>query len=98
MNVYMAQFTLPHILGNDIASRIPAHRTRVDELIQEGVILAYAVSQDRTAGWITLCGESVHDVEEVLQTLPIYRYLEFQIHELMVYDARNLRFPALRMN
>ncbi len=98
MELYMVRFVLPEILGSDIASKIPEHRDRVNTLISEGKILSYAVAKDRSQGWITLVAETPSELSSLLKSLPLAPFLTFEKHALMVFDARNLRFPEFTMN
>lgn len=98
MELYMVRFVLPEMLGNDIASKIPEHRERVNALISEGKILSYAVARDRSQGWITLVADSERELNTLLNSLPLAPFLKFEKHALMVFDARNLRFPEFTMN
>jgi len=98
MNVYVIQMFLPSTPAPAFISQIPEHRKYINELIAERVVLSYAINIQRSQGWITLVAENMEKVEEIIQKSPIFRYLNFEIHELMVYDAEHLRFPRMILN
>lgn len=98
MEIFMVRFILPSLMDSEIISVIPAHRERVNHLISEGKILAYAVAKDRSQGWITVAGSSESELKTLLASLPLAPHVQFEWHKLMVFDARNLRFPELTLN
>jgi hypothetical protein len=98
MSLYQVEFHLPEILGQEFMSKIPRHRELIHEMMSERIVLAYAVNTDRSKGWITIVAENESEVEEILMRSPIYRYLNYDIFELFIYDAEHLRFPRLALN
>ena len=54
MNEYLITVELPADLSEEFIALIPAHRHRVNELMQEGIITSYSLAADRRRLWTTL--------------------------------------------
>ena len=66
MNEYMVTITLPLYPDEKFISLIPGHRAHVNELMQRGVILSYALSEDRRTLWIIILAS---EKDAVIKTL-----------------------------
>lgn len=98
MNKYQVSITFPSYLDQDFMSKIPVHRSYISKLIQNEVIDSYAISIERSKGWVVINAESEAKVHEYLAKSPLYRYFNIEIDQLMVYDSRIYRFPKLALN
>jgi muconolactone delta-isomerase len=98
MNKYQVSITFPSYLDQDFMSKIPVHRSYISKLIQNEVIDSYAISVERSKGWVVINAESEAKVHEYLSKSPLYRYFNIEIDQLMVYDSRIYRFPKLVLN
>lgn len=92
------QAIIKFYMDEDFTSFIPHHRTYVNYLINKGTIDSYAVSMESQTSWITLNAKSKSEVEEILEKSPLYKYWNFEIEELFVYDSQQFRLPALQFN
>jgi hypothetical protein len=88
------QFTM----DDQFSALIPAHRTYINYLINKNVIDSYAVSMESQTLWITINAETKEEVEELLVKSPIYKYWQYRIEELFVYDGQLFRLPTIQMN
>lgn len=77
---------------------VPRHRTIVNKLIEDGIIDHYVVSMETMRSWITFTVASREDVENHLRRSPLYKYWEYDIHEIFVVDGQHYRLPALQYN
>ncbi|MFN8354418.1 MAG: hypothetical protein U0Y10_08235 [Spirosomataceae bacterium] len=98
MNKYQVSITFPSYLDQDFMAKIPQHRAYISKLIQSEVIDSYAISLERSKGWIVINADSESNVHEYLSKSPLYRYFNIEIDPLMVYDSRMYRFPKLALN
>ncbi|MEI8111834.1 MAG: hypothetical protein WCH59_12665 [Chitinophagia bacterium] len=85
-------------MDDDFLSIIPPHRTYINYLINKGIIESYAVSMESMTVWITFQASSREDVELYLQKSPLYKYWNYQIEELFVYDSQQYRLPTVQLN
>lgn len=78
---------------------IPSHWALIQQLIEDHVIETYAISADRTRGWITINADDEAAVQAVVEQFPLYSFLtEVEIDELFIFDSAKTRFPRLSLN
>lgn len=77
---------------------VPPHRTYINYLINKGIIDSYAVSMESQTVWITMNAESKQDADKYLIKSPLYKYWNYTIEELFVYDGQLFRMPSVQLN
>ncbi len=98
MRKFFVTVALPETMEEDFWKLIPAHRSLINELMQEGTLSLYSVSATRTRGWMVIRGQSPEEVMELVRTFPIYKYYEgVEIDELFIYD-NVAELPEIVMN
>lgn len=85
-------------MDNDFMSLVPAHRTYINYLINKGIIDSYAVSMESQTSWITINTTDKEKADQLLVKSPLYKYWDYEIEELFVYDSQHYRFPAVQLN
>jgi muconolactone delta-isomerase len=98
MNEFIVTVHLPSELSQEFVSLIPSHRARVNELMQQGVFSSYSLSADRSMQWITVVAAAEDEVVKTLMTLPLYRFMEYEIHELMFHNIPVFAVPRFSVN
>lgn len=98
MNHYLIDFELPHELTDEFMSLIPKHRAHIDEMMETGVVLSYALSSDRTKVWATLNATSKEEVQEIIKTMPLNHMMRSTVYELAFYLATGNGLPAISLN
>lgn len=94
----MVSIQLPDELTEDFISLIPKQREMIDELMNEGKILQYALGIDRSKLWITLSADTKKDVLVILSAFPLIDYMKPKIFELAFYNSISTELPKLIMN
>ncbi|MCB2379459.1 hypothetical protein LGH70_17815 [Hymenobacter sp. BT635] len=99
----MAKFVVtvrfPDSFDEEFIALIPEHRHLINELIEANVVEAYAISANRTRGWITMNGSSEEAVRTTVEQFPLFRFfLQVEIDELFVFDSTASRFPRISLN
>jgi len=84
---YMVDFTMPQDLPDEFVSRIPHQREAVNRLLNEGKILNYALSLENSKLWVVFSVASEDELLEVVQKLPLTRYMKMRFSELTFYNA-----------
>jgi hypothetical protein len=92
------QITIRFTMDDQFMTLVPAHRTYINYLINKGIIDAYTVSLESQKSWIIINGASKKEVQDILMRSPLYKYWEFDIDELYVFDGQGYRLPAIQMN
>jgi muconolactone delta-isomerase len=79
---YMVDITLPEVLPEEFIAAIPKQRAAVDRLMDEKVIVTYALAMDRSKLWTILQADSESAVFDTLSKFPLIAWMRFDIHEL----------------
>ncbi len=85
-------------MDEEFMTFVPPHRTYINYLMNKGVIDSYAVSMESQTNWITLNCKSKAEAAAILAKSPLYKYWDYTIEELFVYDSQHYRLPALQFN
>jgi hypothetical protein len=85
-------------VDEEFMSLVPEHRSYVNSLINNNVIESYAVSLQSQSCWIILNASDKKTVEQILSKSPLFKYWNFEIDELFVYDGQNYRLPKMELN
>lgn len=96
--VFMVEIKLPFEIDNNFMRKIPSHRAFIGVLINKGKIQSYTINEERTNGWIIFNTESEAETETIVQQLPLYEFITYKIHAVMVHDSEMFRFPKMHMN
>jgi hypothetical protein len=96
MNKY--QVSIKFYADEDFMSYVPAHRSYISKLINNGTIDQYSVALESGKAWITINAETLEEVEEILQKSPLHHYWDYEIDVIYIYDSQLYRFPKLVMN
>lgn len=95
---YLVDIQLPEKLDEDFITRIPQQRMVVNKLMEKGIITTYALSADRTKLWIVIQTETPRMVKEILQKMPLYKYMELLIYELAFHEIPSFSNLQLSLN
>lgn len=86
MNEYMIVVIFPSQLNEEFISRIPEQRAEVNRLMEKGVLTSYSLSSDRKILWITMLAASREAAEEVLKIMPLYKFMKYEVVELLFHN------------
>lgn len=98
MSEFLVTITFSQQMSKEFLLLIPAHRVRVNELMQNGVITSYSLAADRSMLWITLLAESATSADLALTNLPLHPFMRYTIHELMFHNTPMFATPRFSMN
>jgi hypothetical protein len=99
MPTYVVSLRLPESFDEDFIALIPRHRAFINRLLANHVIEAYAISADRSRGWVTMNGDDAAAVRAIVEQFPLYAYLGgIEIDELFIFDSAANRFPRISFN
>jgi muconolactone delta-isomerase len=88
---FMASIMFDPARQAEIERVLPAEQVRVRELQQQGVLDALYVPDGigaPAALWVVFNGQSREAVERVLQSLPLYPYMQVELTPLRRLEAR----------
>ena len=99
MAKFVVTLRLPDVFEDDFIALIPRHRAFINRLIEENIIESYAISADRTRGWVTMNGENEASIRAVVAQFPLYRFMRsVEVDGLFIFDSKANRFPAISLN
>ena len=96
---FMITYRLPIEFDKEMIKTIPAHRAKVNRLIDSGVIKAYSLSLKRETLWMVVEAVNENDLEAILQSLPLSDHLlDYEVEPLMFSLSANTEIPHISMN
>ena len=96
---FMITYRLPDELNEDMIKTIPAHRAKVNRLIEAGIIKSYSLSHNRSQLWLVVEAINETDLEAILQSLPLSEYLvDYDVQPLMFTLNSNTEIPHISLN
>jgi hypothetical protein len=98
MNQFIVESVLINAMSEAFYSLIPAHRQRINELMNGGTITAYAVAEDRTKLWVTVMAESEGAVFRMLDELPLRPYMVNTVRKLLFANVVKFIAPQFSAN
>ena len=99
MPTFVVSLRLPDSYDEDFIALIPRHRAFINQLLADKVVEVYAISSDRSRGWVTMNGDDAAAVQAVVEQFPLYQYLcGVEIDELFIFDSAATRFPHISLN
>lgn len=96
--VFMVHIVLPDVFTSGFYDLIPSHRKRINELLEKRILLNYSLDMERKNIWAFVEAGSIHEVRELLRTIPVIHEVTVHIHELAFHDAAPMSLPDLIMN
>ena len=99
MPTFVVSVLLPESFDDDFIALIPRHRDFINRLLNEKIIETYAISSDRSRGWVTINGDDEATVRAVVEQFPLYHFMHgVEIDELFIFDTLASRFPHISLN
>ena len=99
MPTFVVSVLLPESFDDDFIALIPRHREFINRLLNEKIIETYAISSDRSRGWVTINGDDEAAVRAVVEQFPLYHFMHgVEIDELFIFDTLASRFPHISLN
>lgn len=86
------------LLDEEFWELLPAHRKIINDLLVEGVIEMYAISEDRAHGWIVMHATDEFQVREIVDNFPIRDYFSYEIHGLFILNNSVSLWPKVHLN
>lgn len=98
MQNFMVTVQLPNEFSEEFVKLIPKQRMQVNKLMDEGKIVQYTVSEDRSTAWIVLVASDEQAALDILATLPLVDFYIPTIHPLLFHNSVSNELPKLIMN
>ena len=85
---FMLTFTWKQPPDEEVKALMPAEEARVKELVEQGISESTELAADQSALWTVWNSASEDEVQETLQTLPLYEFMNIDISPLAPPRAR----------
>lgn len=97
MKQYMVEIKFQKQDFPEIMPLVPEQQNRVNELMQRNKISSYVLSLERSKLWMVVNEDDEDTVFELLQTLPLFEYFQFDIYSL-TFNNQVVAMPAISLN
>ncbi len=77
---------------------LPAHRKIINDLLVEGVIEMYAISEDRSQGWMVIHAIDEDQARDIVDNLPIRDYFTYDLNALFILNNSVSLWPKVHLN
>jgi len=94
----MVELDIPKMLPNSFVDLVPKQREVIAQLLKENKIISYTLAVDRSKLWIIMNSSNKSEVMDILDILPLTKYLTFQIFELMFHNKQETEIPQPSLN
>ncbi|MFN3403978.1 MAG: muconolactone Delta-isomerase family protein [Cytophagaceae bacterium] len=94
---YMVDITLPVYSDENYYQLLPQQKEHISSLMNNGIILSFSLSADRSKIWATVKAVSEESVINILSEFPIYSYLKYSVTPLAINTVSN-KIPPISMN
>jgi len=86
MNEYMIIIRFTEFISEEFFDLIPDQRKHINRLMERRIITSYSLSADRRTLWATMHATSMEAVEKILKMMPLFRFMHYEIVELMFHN------------
>ena len=83
MNEYMVIIRFAASFNEEFVNLIPDQHAQINRFMEKGIITSYSLSADRRTLWVTLLATSLEAVEKTLRMMPLFKFMHYDVVELM---------------
>lgn len=98
MNEYMIIIRFAASFDEEFINLIPDQRAQINRFMEKGIITSYSLSADRGTLWVTLLATSLEAVERTLRMMPLFKFMRYDVVELMFHNSPVYAQMHLSMN
>jgi hypothetical protein len=98
MSQYMVEILLPSFMSDDFKEKIPSQRKKINELMEAGRLMSYALADDYSKLWCVVRAETEFEVMSLISEFPLIDYMEPTINKLMFNNVVAMRLPMFSLN
>jgi hypothetical protein len=90
MAQFMIDIILPQEPNTEFFALIPLQRAHIDKLLEQGTVMAYSLSFDRSRLWIIVNAPNQTEALEILSKFPMIRYFEPTMYPLAFHNTTQM--------
>ena len=95
---YMIDISLPTDPDAEYVALIPLQRAHIAKLLEQGVVMGYSLSLDRSRLWVAMNARDERDAVGILSAFPLFKYFEPAIYPLMFHNTSVMSFNRVSLN
>ncbi len=98
MAAYFFHIELP-VMNESIIAVIPAHRLHINNLLSDGKILSYSVSESRNMIWCVVEAADEQEAMQIVLSFPLYpHFADVACHPLLFHNTFATTMPGISLN
>ncbi len=94
---YMVEFDVYYRIDSDFEDKIPLQRVAISKLFEQGKLLAYSLSKERTKLWGVFFVDGESELISLIEKLPLTPFMDYDYSELMFHNGLSL-IPSMSLN
>ena len=94
---YMVEFDVYYQIDGDFEAKIPSQRNAISLLFEQGKLLSYSLSKERTKLWGVFLVSSESELIQLIEKLPLTPYMDYDYSELLFHNGLSL-IPSMSLN
>jgi muconolactone delta-isomerase len=98
MAQFMVDITLPRNPNAEFFALVPLQRAHTQKLLEEGIVMGYSLSLDRSKLWVAMNAENEHEAMKILAAFPLVNYFDLNIHPLAFHHTSLMSLIKVSMN
>ena len=98
MNEYMIIVRFEDPMNEELVALIPHQSMQIHYLMEKRIIMSYSLSADRETLWVTVLATSVEAAEKTLRMMPMFKFMKYEIVELMFHNSPVHEYMHVSMN
>jgi len=98
MAQYMIDISLPTNPNMEFFALIPRQQDHIEKLLEQGVVMGYSLSLDRSKLWFAMNAHNKREAAEILSAFPLFQYFELTIYPLMFHNTSLMSLIKVSMN
>ncbi|NLR92388.1 MULTISPECIES: hypothetical protein [Flammeovirga] len=95
---FIVEIILPEVLDQNLIDLLPSQYTEIGEMMNQGIISSFMLSDDAQKAWLTLDATSVDEVDNILTAFKLYDFVEMNIMELSISEMASPAVPTFSLN
>ncbi|AZQ62023.1 hypothetical protein EI427_07155 [Flammeovirga pectinis] len=95
---FIVEIILPEVLDQELIDILPSQYTEIGDLMSEGIISSFMLSDNAQKAWLTLDANSVVEVDNILNAFKLYDYVKMEISELSISEVNPPQVPTFSLN
>lgn len=95
---FIVEIKLPEILDQHLIDILPSQYTEIGNMMNDGIISSFLLSDNAQKAWLTLDAESKDEVDNILCAFKLYDFVEITISELSIAEVTSPAVPSFSLN